>query len=649
MFGIILLGIALCIATCIVGYFQYRNTIQRLYNENGYAIGDLALRNIDSDNITDYTENWKKDGYYGYMCLYLDGVLEASGAKYIYIVVPEETGRMRYVYDSSGMEFGSYDPISKYLDVAMNAYRTGERVYNNYMVRNSPKYGKLTSSVLPITNRDGKTVALLFVDIAMEVIDSTLRLFIIKTIAISFLIMLLCSNICYYYMNKTVIKPLRVIEGCLTNFADNNATITEELKSIVSKDELGNLSDTIYMMENTIVDYIDRITNITAEKERIGAELNVAKQIQADMLPSIFPPFPDRKEFDIYATMTPAKEVGGDFYDFFKIDDSHIGIVMADVSGKGVPAALFMVIAKTLIKNRTKMGITSPAQILANVNNQLCENNKAEMFVTVWLGILDINNGHIVAANAGHEYPTIKHNGKYEMLKDKHGFVLAGMENLKYKDYEIQLEKGDSLFVYTDGVPEATNAQNELFGTDRMLAALNMNPDGSCREVLENVQNAVDDFVDNAPQFDDLTMLCLEYYGGNAMKELEVLAINENIDKVVNFINEELEANDCSIKSITQIDVAIDEIFANISNYAYTTEKGMAKISITVGNGIAKITFTDSGVPYNPLEKEDPDVTLNAEEREIGGLGIYIVKKTMDDVMYEYTDGKNILTIVKNI
>lgn len=513
MLGIIILSISLCFATCLVGYYQYKNTITRLYNENGYSVGEIILNHIDTDIITEYTINWKTDEYHEYLTHYLDSVLEASNAKYIYIVVPEENGTMRYVYDSSGMEFGSYDPISKYLDLAMYTYRTGERI-DNYMVRTSPKYGKLTSSMLPIINSKGESVALLFVDVAMEVIESTLRIFIFRTVLISLVIMVLCCQICYFYMNRTVIKPLHVIEGCLTEFADNNATITEKLKDIVSKDELQNLSETIYTMEHTVVDYIEKVTNITAEKERIGAELNVATQIQADMLPSIFPPFPERSEFDIFASMTPAKEVGGDFYDFFMIDDSHVGIVMADVSGKGVPAALFMVIAKTLLKNRAQMGVSSPAEILQVVNNQLCENNKAEMFVTVWLGILDINTGKIIAANAGHEFPVIKHAGKYELLKDKHGFVLAGMENLKYKDYEIQLEKGDSLFVYTDGVPEATNANNELFGTDRMLEALNSNPNVNCKEILTNVRKSVDEFVLEAPQFDDLTMLCLEYFGG---------------------------------------------------------------------------------------------------------------------------------------
>lgn len=514
LISIVILSTCICIASCYIGYLQYKNTITKLYNTNGYSIGDIILNQIDFDNIKEYSETWEKDGYYGYLQLYLERVLNASNVKYIYIVVPEESGRMRYIYDSSGMDLGQYDPISSYLDEIIEIYNTGVQNRSNYFVRKSPKYGSLTSSVLPIIDEDGNTIALLFVDIAMEVIRSTLRSYILISIVISLVLTIVFCQICYIYMNKTVLNPIHTIESCLNEFANNNASITDRLNEITTKDELQDLSETIYSMEKTVISYIDQVTSITAEKERIGAELNVATQIQADMLPSIFPPFPDRTEFDIFATMTPAKEVGGDFYDFFMIDENHVGLVMADVSGKGVPAALFMVIAKTLIKNRAQLGQYKPSEILSAVNNQLCENNKAEMFVTVWLGILDINSGLIVAANAGHEFPVIKHNGKYELLKDKHGFVLAGMDNLKYKDYEIILEKGDSLFIYTDGVPEATNSDNELFGTDRMLEALNSNPNGNCMEILENVQDAVDGFVKDAPQFDDLTMLCLEYYGG---------------------------------------------------------------------------------------------------------------------------------------
>ncbi len=249
------------------------------------------------------------------------------------------------------------------------------------------------------------------------------------------------------------------------------------------------------------------------KSERIKSELDLATRIQADMLPNIYPAFPDRNEFDIYATMNPAKEVGGDFYDYFLIDDDHLCLVMADVSGKGVPAALFMMASKIVLANNAMMGKT-PAQILTDVNAAICSNNHEEMFVTVWLGILEISSGKLTAANAGHEYPLLKGaDGKFELFKDKHGFVIGGMAGAKYKEYEIMLEPGSKLFVYTDGVPEATNSANEMFGTNRMLDAINEDITLSPENVLKTVRVSVDKFVGDAEQFDDLTMLCLEYKG----------------------------------------------------------------------------------------------------------------------------------------
>jgi len=258
---------------------------------------------------------------------------------------------------------------------------------------------------------------------------------------------------------------------------------------------------------------MDKQRNLTESTARIGTELNLAKRIQADMLPNLFPAFPERDEFDLYASMDPAKEVGGDFYDFFMIDDDHLGMVIADVSGKGIPAAMFMMFSKNIIANNAMLG-KLPAKALEDANNSICKNNSEEMFVTVWLGILEISTGHVVAANAGHEYPAIKSaDGGFELFKDKHGLVVGGMEGLRYREYELQLEPGSKIFVYTDGVPEATNADEEMFGTDRMIGALNTDPGAAPKQILKNVRSAVDDFVKDAEQFDDLTMLCLEYRG----------------------------------------------------------------------------------------------------------------------------------------
>ena len=251
------------------------------------------------------------------------------------------------------------------------------------------------------------------------------------------------------------------------------------------------------------------------EKQRLDTELTMATKIQAETLPSIFPAFPDRKEFNIFASMKPAKEVGGDFYDFFLIDEKHLGLVIADVSGKGVPAALFMMVSKILIQNCALIGY-EPSKVLELVNQQICANNPERMFVTVWYGCLDLETGNLKAANAGHEYPVLKTpDGHFSLVKDKHGLVIGAMANKKYREYELQMDPGAKLFVYTDGIPEATDANNELYGTDRLVGVLRANEDKKPNEILPAVTSSVESFVKEAPQFDDMTMLCIEYKGCN--------------------------------------------------------------------------------------------------------------------------------------
>jgi len=281
-------------------------------------------------------------------------------------------------------------------------------------------------------------------------------------------------------------------------------------------DEIEDLWVTMQDLEINVVTSVRSLKRVTAEKERIDTELGVATKIQSDMLPKIFPAFPERNEFDLYSTMNPAKEVGGDFYDFFLIDDDHLALVMADVSGKGVPAALFMVIAKTIIKNVALSGkYNGPGEILYDVNNKLCEGNEESMFVTVWLGILTISTGHIVSASGGHEYPALCHKGgRFELVKDKHGPGLGMFEEVNFEEWEGDMQKGDMLFLYTDGVPEATNAEEELFGEERMIAALDEGRnEESLERILSIVRKRVDEFVGEAPQFDDLTMTIFSYKG----------------------------------------------------------------------------------------------------------------------------------------
>lgn len=341
---------------------------------------------------------------------------------------------------------------------------------------------------------------------AQQMVSTTLSEVMIRFI-IFFAMVGIVVIILSFTVAGTITRPIQKLAKNVEHIGQGNLDVRMEVES---KDEVGELAQTFNQMLEDLQLYIRNLSEVTAEKERIGAELDVATNIQASMLPCIFPAFPGRQEFDIYASMNPAKEVGGDFYDFFLVDQDHLALVMADVSGKGVPAALFMVIAKTLIKNQAQLGET-PDVVLQKVNDQLCENNDADMFVTVWLGIYEITTGKLIYANAGHENPAVlRFNGQYELLKESHDFVVGGLEGMPYTLHEISLDPGDKLFLYTDGVPEATNASEELFGEERMLAALNTCLEMTPEQTLQQVKKTVDAFVGEAPQFDDLTMLSLE-------------------------------------------------------------------------------------------------------------------------------------------
>lgn len=338
-------------------------------------------------------------------------------------------------------------------------------------------------------------------------LESTMAMAYLAGLALVFLLMI------FYF----VLRPLKKVQENIRLYKEtkDGTKIANNLAKVQPRNEIGQLSEDVIGLTKEMDDYMDRIALITAEKERMGTELMLASRIQADMLPTDFPAFPNRHEFDLYATMDPAKEVGGDFYDFFLIDSDHLALVMADVSGKGIPASLFMMASKIIISNNAMMGKT-PSEVLMDTNSAICSSNREEMFVTVWLGILEISTGELIASNAGHEYPIIKKpNGDYEVLKDKHGFVVGGMNDNVYKDYELILEPGSKLFLYTDGLPEATNANEEMFGIERILETLNKNQESNPTDTLQQMQLAVTDFVKEAEQFDDLTMMSVVYNGPN--------------------------------------------------------------------------------------------------------------------------------------
>ena len=348
---------------------------------------------------------------------------------------------------------------------------------------------------------------------------------IFTTLIIAAILIFLATLISILLANSLV-RPIRHMTKRVSEMKGDDMTFKVD-QVMLTGNEIELLARSFENMSEKMKGYVDEIVQITSEKQRLETELSVASEIQVNMLPTHFPAFPDRNEFDLYAVTDPAREVGGDFYDFFLIDDDHLAIVMADVSGKGVPAALFMVISKTLIKNVTLSGMyDSPAEILADVNNKLCEGNDDNMFVTVWLGILTISTGSMVSACAGHEYPVFyRQNRGFALEKDPHGLAMGGYEGLRYKDEHWEMNPGDLLFLYTDGVPEANNQSEELFGNDRMLSSLEtglseviesdeaQEPYLNLNHFLRVVRRHIDEFVGDTPQFDDLTMLCLEYRG----------------------------------------------------------------------------------------------------------------------------------------
>ena len=697
--AVILLSLIISIAAVAFGFFLYTTTVNREYRVMTWHLSATAAEALDIDEIRRQAESVL--GVYNSMTPEerLENGQEAYLQKYSAVLTPEfqafrelihsiqvkndaiaaytaaldtETNRMIFIADGDPNDTfcppGSWDELEpREIDAFMNGAKPSllDRFYGTQsmsaVISNMEQYGYRCTAGTKLFEAEGYPVFIFF-DTDMNDVADMSRTFLLQYVLLLLIVTVLTALFFLRHLKKTVVTPINELAAAALAYTNDvqdghrSGRHFAEL-DIRTGDEIENLALTMKAMEDDLASYIRNLSKVTAEKERIGTELSLATRIQADMLPNIFPAFPDRAEFDLYASMTPAKEVGGDFYDFFLIDDSHLGLVMADVSGKGVPAALFMMASKILVKNYAMTG-RSPKEVLRSVNDQICKNNREEMFVTVWFGILDLDSGVLTAANAGHEYPILKHqDSDFEVIKDKHGFVIGGMEGMRYKEYHLQLEPGSKLFLYTDGVAEATDSGGELFGLDRTLGALNSKTDGTPRELLETVYAEVGRFVGDAPQFDDFTMLCLHYLGKDNMKgaekvkELTVEAAVSNIDTVTDFINAELELLDCPMKAQMQIDIAIDEIMSNISNYAYAPGTGQVTVRMEREDEprAVLISFSDSGVPFDPLAADDPDTTLSADERKVGGLGVFVVKKTMDDVSYEYKDGQNILRIKKLI
>ncbi len=514
---IALLMVIMALAVSYISYRSLKSTYLRLYNEKAQDVVRMLSSEIDGDRLEAYVKTGETDEYYDWLKSELDKVLsEFTGIQYLYVFHPEE-GNFTYIVD--GLKAGD-DPAQvcqlgdslsygeKEYALLVEDIRAG-RASTELIQGQDVGYGQTISAWAPVFDSAGKVVGMVEADCILSNLNSVVRGYASRIIGVTVLCILVVLFLALRILEGNVTKPI----GQLTEMVDSYEHGTFSETKFKHNDEVQWLASSFTEMTQRIAAYTDEVAQATAEKERMSAEFNVARQIQSDILPNEFPAFPDRAEFDIVATMEPSQEIGGDFYDYFLVDDDHLALVVGDVADKGIPAALFMVIVKTLIKNRALEGY-SPAEVLQSVSEQLLEGNQASMFSRVWFALLELSTGKGMAANAGNTHPVLCRAGKrFELQEYQHSPPVGAIEGVRFHDHGFQLSPGDTLFVYTDGLTDAVNEQEDVFGEARILEALNREPDASASVLLQTMKQSVEQFSGSVVQIDDVTMLALNYYG----------------------------------------------------------------------------------------------------------------------------------------
>jgi len=480
-----------------------------------------------------------------------------------------------------------------------------------------------------------------------QIVKNTLLVFVLLFTAV-FLLMAMISKI----IASKITMPIQKLMSDVHIIGEGNL---EHKVEIHTGDELEQLGNVFNRMTDSLKEYMENLKNVVMEQERISTELNVASSIQRNMLPD--KELLDEAFFDICAFMQPAKEVGGDYYDYFMTDERHLVAVVADVSGKGVPAALFMMMGKTLMRSQAAL-FSSPAEIMGEVNRELCENNEEMMFITSFLCILDLVTGELSYANAGHNPPLIyrKETKSSKYIKNEAELVLAVMEDTDYQEYRLWMQPGERLFLYTDGVTEAMNEKGDLYGDNYLEEVLNGE---ECAQLygealLQAVNRSIQKFAGEAKQADDITMVSMAFLGYKNIEKqegdiwrLETAAAMERLDSVLDFIERMMQQKNAPKQETAKLQFVIDELFSNIAGYAYPEGTGEVVLwGDLSGEQRIAITIEDRGISYNPLERENPDTELAPEEREIGGLGIFLVKNSVEHMEYQREDGKNQVKIL---
>ncbi|MBQ1466228.1 MAG: PP2C family protein-serine/threonine phosphatase [Eubacteriaceae bacterium] len=521
--SIITLMVVFALTVSIIGYFNFTAAFEKEYDVSTYHMADTATFLLNADNLERYLAGEEEEEYLQTR-EYLQTYCEKIHVSLIYVIIVDRSDYGRFVsvfnvVDNSvdDSEYTAWE-MGYQRNTTNDTYREKYRAIYEKEVPYETYYRTKTTdgqhphitTMVPLIDSKGDVVAILCMQRPIRELTDARRPYVISIALSAVLLGAIAVIYVLTYLNRQVVAPIVKISEEARRFARENVMGGKRV-SVGKYRELNELSDSIYKMESDMVTYIDNLTKATAERERIGTQLALASAIQENSIPTDFPAFPNRNDFDIYAVMKPARQVGGDFYNFFLIDDDHLAMYIGDVSDKGIPAALFMMVTNILISDRTYMG-GDPAEILSFVNNNLYEHNRTDMFVTVWLGILELSTGKLIATNAGHDDAVIYHRDEdsFRLFKTRHGLIAGAMPHMHYRNFSFELKPGDKLFLYTDGVPEATDCDNNLYTIDRMVEDLNRFRHDSPEDILNGIQGCVNEFVGEADQFDDLTMLCIE-------------------------------------------------------------------------------------------------------------------------------------------
>ena len=666
--GVILWFALLTVVVSSIGYVTFTDSLTKEYNDSAFRTAESAVMLVDGDKIAEYlaSENGRNGSAenpfvgeeYAELWTRMNILCQKQNVTLIYVIKVDTSDYGRYesvfnvVNDASGytpweVGYKRTTTNDEYRKVYRDIYENG--LQQGTVVRTTGLNGKAAhiTSLIPVKNSEGDVCAILCVERPMEELLIGRREYLDNIVLATLLIVVISCACLALYIKQQFAKPIETISEEAVRFAkDPSPSEGKNFENISEIKEIRMLAESIDKMENDAIRYMEELTQATVEKERMAVELSLAATIQANMLPSTFPPYPNRTDLEIFASMDAAKEVGGDFYDFYLLDNDRFVFLIADVSGKSIPAALFMMRAKMTIKALAESGADVHV-ILSKANERLCEGNEAGMFVTIWLGIVDMKTGVLSYANAGHNPPLLRRrHDSFDYIKTRPNFILAGMDGAPYRKYEIQLLPGDELFLYTDGVTEATNVRQELFGEARLLKVLNGISETTPEFRCESVKKAMKSFVGEAEQFDDIIMLSVKFHSFQGDESIITQADAISNERVWEFVNRQAKKAVLGSKITNRAQIIVDEIYSNIQLHSGATT---AQIFCRIDSERMTLIFKDDGIPFNPLIMQDSESADPWEEREAGGVGLIMVKKMASDLSYVYEDGHNLLTVTINI